>query len=171
MISKFDKFLSVHGAKFEAVIIGGSALIVLKIIQRETIDIDCLTPVISKHILDLAQEFRDLNPNLHLTEKWINNGPESLVRDLSPGWRERVEKIFEGKALTFFTLGRLDLLKTKLFAFCDRAIDFKDCIAMKPTAAELNDAIEWVKDRDANPEWPTHVEKQFIKLKKSLGYE
>jgi hypothetical protein len=78
--------------------------------------------------------------------------------------------LYTGKAIQFFTLSRVDLLKTKLFAYCDRGDDLKDCIAMKPTSSELHSCIEWVKQRDATSGWPEHVVTRFDILKKRLGY-
>lgn len=171
IIPKFDQFLSEKRISFEAVVIGGSALSILNVIQRETIDVDCLDPKIPEPILKAASEFRLANKDLLLIEKWINNGPENLLRDLSEDWRDRKMLIYQGKALTLFTLGRVDLLKTKLFAYCDRGDDFQDCIALKPTQSELAACTKWVSERDANPMWPKHVETQFHRLKKALGHE
>lgn len=167
----FDEFLEKRGLKFEAIIIGGSALALQKVIERETTDIDCLDPKIPAEILIAAKDFRESYPELLLIEKWINNGPDSIIRDLSPGWKERIVPLFQGKAVRFLTLGREDLLKTKLFAYCDRGDDFKDCLALLPTPKELDDALEWTIHRDANPNWPTHVRGQFERLKKALKYE
>jgi hypothetical protein len=64
----------------------------------------------------------------------------------------------------------LDLLKTKLFAFCDRDQDLQDCIALKPTVKELEACIDWVSERDANKDWPENVRQHFALLKKRLGH-
>lgn len=67
--------------------------------------------------------------------------------------------------------GREDFLKSKLYAYCDRTTpDFEDLKDLKPTEEELNDALDWVKQRDAHANWPSHVEKSFNVLKKALGY-
>ena len=168
--SLFDAFLEKKGINFEAVVIGGSALALQKVIERETVDIDCLDPKIPAEVLLAAREFRQLHPELLLIEKWINNGPESLLRDLPSDWRARIVPLFEGKAIRFFTLGREELLKSKLFAYCDRGDDLNDCIALKPTIRELNDAYDWVASRDGNPQWPEHVRGQFERLKKAMKY-
>ena len=170
-VRKFDQFLESRGERFDAIVIGGAALNVMSVISRETIDVDCLDPSIPESILKAAREFRDLYPELRLIEKWINNGPETLIRELETDWRKRIVTIFIGKAITFQTLGRLDLLKTKLFAYCDRDTDLKDCIALKPTLEELNQCVEWVSFRDANPMWPANVNAHFSELKRRLGYE
>ena len=49
------------------------------------------------------------------------------------------------------------LLKTKLFALCDRGTDLSDCVALAPTTAELADAMIWLAEQDTNPGWPAHV--------------
>lgn len=168
---QFDVFLNKKGLSFEAVVIGAAALVVMDIISRETIDVDCLEPEIPEEILKAAAEFRNIHPEHKLPEKWINNGPHSLLRDLSKDWRTRIRIIFKGKALVLSTLGRADLLKTKLFAYCDRDDDLMDCLAMKPTSAELDRCYEWVAARDGNPMWPEHVRKYFDLLKKRLGHD
>ena len=169
-LKQFDEFLFQRGESFSAVVIGGAALNVMSIIQRETIDVDCLEPAIPETILVAASEFRKSFPQFGLIEKWINNGPESLLKELEAGWRSRTVEIYRGKALHFSSLGRLDLIKTKLFAYCDRDTDLQDCIALKPTEAELNDCIAWVSYRDANPMWPKNVKIHFERLRKHLGY-
>jgi hypothetical protein len=78
--------------------------------------------------------------------------------------------VFEGRALVLSTLGRADLLKTKLFALCDRGTDLPDCIALAPTAGELTDALIWLAEQDSNPEWPTHVKATIADLTRRLGH-
>ncbi len=83
----------------------------------------------------------------------------------------RLSTVYQGKGITLFTLGRSDLLKSKLFAYCDRGTDLADCIALKPTKDELKDSIDWVSQRDGNVGWPKHVQKSFEQLAKKLGHE
>lgn len=139
--------------EFEAVCIGGTALALLGIINRETQDCDILSPEIPKEIQQLSMEFAREIPNtdISLRENWLNNGPISLIRDLEAGWRERLQLAFKGEALTLFTLGRADLLRSKLFALCDRAIDRNDCFALNPTKSELMKCLPWLEARDGNP--------------------
>ena len=88
------------------------------------------------------------------------------------GWQSRVQPLYHGQAIQLQVLGRDDLLKSKLFAYCDRTTpDFEDLKDLMPTEDELNNAIDWVKERDTNGIWPTHVDKAFTVLKKALGYE
>lgn len=159
-LAKFDHFLYARKERFEAIVIGGAALNIMSVINRETIDVDCLDPTIPMSILEAASDFRKTFPELGLIEKWLNNGPETLIRDLEHGWRARLVTIFKGKAIEF-----------QSFAFCDRDTDLNDCIKLKPTREELDLSIKWVKFRDANPLWPKNVEAHFNELRRLLGYE
>lgn len=172
-IEKFDLFLADIGKSFSAIIIGGGALSLMRVITRETQDIDVLEPILSQAILQLSQEFADqinhLTP-MALKRAWLNNGPESLRPNLPEGWHDRIQKIFAGRAIELYALGRSDLLKTKLFAFCDREQDRQDCLLMNPDRDELKEAMIWVKVQDMNPLWPKHVELSLQGLAKELGY-
>ena len=61
-------------------------------------------------------------------------------------------------------------MKSKLFALCDRGLDLRDCIAMKPTAAELDDLMAWLEYQDANPGWPEHVREVVAELRARLDH-
>jgi hypothetical protein len=106
----------------EAIVIGGSALALLDVVSRETQDCDVLDPEIPEDVARAALDFgREVSQTGHvLKAEWLNNGPDSLKHVLSTGWRGRLEKLYFGTALRLQTLGRSDLLKTKLFAYCDR---------------------------------------------------
>ena len=107
---------------------------------------------------------------IELANDWLNNGPMQLAEVLPDGWRLRVRVAFSGASPTLTTRGRADLLKTKLFALCDRGTDLADCIAMAPTAAELGEAEPWLAEQDANPLWPDHVRATLDDLRERLGH-
>ena len=96
---------------------------------------------------------------------------ERLVLDLPPGWDQNLQELYIGRSLILFTLSRLNLLRTKLYALADRGIDLEDCIAMAPIKEELDVCKEWVLLGDANPMWPKHIDDVFKDLSKRLGYE
>jgi len=172
VILEFDKYLTSKALNFEAIIIGGAALNILDISSRKTKDVDCLDPTIPKEIKNASKEFAKQRIDLEIGIDWLNNGPESLKTDLPNGWRLRTRPLYKGQALHLDVLGRSDLLKSKFFAYCDRTVpDFEDLKNLKPTIQELLEGIDWVKERDANPNWPLHVEKSFAVLKKALRYE
>lgn len=94
----------------------------------------------------------------------MNNGPHSLIDELSSGWEERRIILFRGKGLTVMSLGRYDLLASKLFAYCDRGDDKNDILAMKPSTEEILSHLSWVSQQDKNPDWPDFVKRQFNSL-------
>jgi hypothetical protein len=173
VLEAFDRFLEGRGLEFHGTVIGGAALIVMGTIDRATEDVDCLEPTLSESIKAAAAAFRISykGKGAPLKEEWLNNGPASLIRDLPPGWEQRRAPLFNGQALKLQTLGRMDLLRSKTFAFCDRLLDFQDCLALKPTAKELQVIYPWLKERDGNELWPEHARKSLQAIAKDLGYD
>lgn len=164
-----DEKLHLTALRRELIICGGGALLVLQIIDRQTRDIDVVAPELDSDLKTVAAE---IGAQFGLEQSWLNNGPASLARDLEKGWEKRVQKIFQGKALTLYSLSARDLLASKLFAFCDRdEDDLSDILKMKPTITEIESLKSWVLQRDGSPFWPDRVEKCFKKLKGRLQYE
>jgi hypothetical protein len=75
-----------------------------------------------------------------------------------------------GRAIELHTLGRIDLLRSKVFSLCDRALDLQDCIALAPTDSELREIQPWLDEQDGNPEWSTHVTAVLEDLGRRLGH-
>jgi hypothetical protein len=171
-IEAFDRHLAALGLRLEAVVIGGSALALLGVTTRQTRDFDILAPVLPREIAEAAREFARAQRSLgiDLVDDWLNNGPMQVGDVLPKAWQLRTRPVFEGRALVLTTLGREDLLKTKLFALCDRGIDLLDCVALAPTAAELEEAVSWLAGQDANPDWPAHVDATIADLSRRLGH-
>ena len=69
------------------------------------------------HILNASNEFSDKYPELKIERGWFNNGPQSLINDLPSDWLKNTQSLYAGTNLKLKTLGRFDLIKTKLFAF------------------------------------------------------
>ena len=172
VIKKFDKYLYNNNMSFEAVVIGGAALSILGIISRQTQDVDVLDPEIPSEIIEAAKLFANIEGIVQtsLKENWLNHGPESLRNYLRPNWRLRLRPLYDGKAITFTTLGRVDLIGTKILAYCDRGTDLKDCLDLKPTREEILEILPWVEQYDLNPEWPKYVKGQVGELVKRLGH-
>ncbi len=72
--------------------------------------------------------------------------------------------------LVLRSLHRADLLKSKLFALCDRGLDLPDCLALAPTPAEPAEAVAWLEPQDLNPHWPAHVRSTLGDLARRLGH-
>src|SRR5262245_26739796 len=137
-LAAFDRYLAVRGLSLEAVVIGGTALNLLGVVSRPTKDCDILYPELPTQVADAARAFagemRRTGEQLH--DDWLNNGPASLTKQLPPKWEERLQTVFTGTAVQLRCLGRDDLLRSKLFALCDRGIDLGDCLALSPSADE-----------------------------------
>ena len=56
-IEAFDRHLLGLGLRFEGVVIGGSALGLMGVIQRPTRDVDILVPELSRAIASAARDF------------------------------------------------------------------------------------------------------------------
>ena len=162
----FDDYLEQEGHSFEAVIVGGAALNLLSITDRVTKDIDVLDPKeLPEKIETLARTFAEKNM---LPAGWLNTGPSDLLAHLPLGWEKRLRDVFNGRVISLKSLGRLDLLMTKCWAYCDRERDFDDIIAMAPDQEEIVTIQAWLVPLDANPHWPTHVKNRMKFLLKSL---
>jgi hypothetical protein len=172
IIAWFDRYLEARGLHFDAVVIGGAALNLLGVVSRLTKDCDILFPEIPKDIAKASQAFAgEVRGNGgDLADEWLNNGPASLQTQLLPGWDNRLQTAYSGRAIHLRTLAREDLLCAKLFALCDRGIDLLDCVALAPDQAELDKIIPWLEQQDANPQWPAHVRITIANLARRLGY-
>ncbi len=172
-IAEFDRFLTDRHLRLEAVVIGGAALGLLDIVTRQTRDCDILHPELPEEILQASRDFAALmqGKGVPLQDDWLNNGPINVAALLPRGWRARLQPAFKGESIILQALGRSDLLKTKLFAYCDRGTDLGDCLALAPTASELMRARAWLQKQDAHPDWPRHVEDSLRDLGERLGHE
>jgi hypothetical protein len=171
-IAQFDSFLAEHGLSFEAIVIGGTALGLLGVVSRQTRDCDILHPELPPAVHDAARAFAASRRSAGdpLSDDWLNNGPSTLGRALPAGWQDRTQPAFKGRALVLRCLGREDLLRSKLFALCDRGLDLEDCAALAPSAVEIEQIAPWLEGQDANPDWPAHVRATLADLGRRLGH-
>jgi hypothetical protein len=172
MLTAFDRYLAGHGLRLEAVVIGGAALNLLGLVSRPTKDCDILHPTLPLEIQEAARAFaaQVRGSGDTLADDWLNNGPASLAQQLPPGWQAHLQTVFSGQALLLRCLGREDLIRSKLFALCDRGIDLADCIALAPTPDELATILPWLEQQDANPDWPVHARATVVDLARRLGH-
>jgi hypothetical protein len=172
VLQAFDAYLAERELRLEAVVIGGAALNLLGVVQRTTRDCDILYPSLPPAVVEAARDFaaRRRSAGDSLADDWLNNGPESLAALLPAGWQDRLVEVFRGEAIILRCLGRLDLLRSKLFSLCDRATDLFDRVALAPTAAELQELRPWLVTQDAAPEWPEHVRAVLEDLARRCGH-
>jgi hypothetical protein len=136
--------------RLEAVVIGGAALNLLGVVHHTTKDCDVLHPALSQAVVEAAKEFAALRraDGDVVADDWFNNGPQSLAPLLPTGWQERLVVVFEGDAIVLRSLGRLDLLRSKVFSLCDRALDLNDCVTLAPAPDELRELEPWLALQD-----------------------
>lgn len=176
VIPAFDAYLAARGLRFDAVIIGGSALVLLGVVTRTTDDCDVLDPEIPSPIIDAARAFA---AESGIGPEWLNNRAHDFVQVvgcLPEGWRARLRPLFRGQALGFETLGPFDLLCTKLVALVDRGTDFEDCVALAPTLTELRAAWPFIEQYEGNAEsreqyWIPLAHRQLNRLAAELGFD
>lgn len=172
MIPRFDAFLASQDLLLEAIVTGGAALALLGIIDRQTRDCDLIEPDLPPALRAAARDFAaaQREQGEALRDDWLNNGPASLGPLLPKGWRDRLQPIYQGKALQLWSLGRSELLLAKLWALCDRGLDLGDCLALQPSPDELAQAEAWIALQDLNLQWPAHVRATLEDLARRLGH-
>jgi hypothetical protein len=124
-IERIDEELALLNESRELVVCGGAAMLFGNYNKASTQDIDMLKPVkdpVLKEISKkLAKEFE------HLRDNWLNSDSSSFLSDSLPrDWELRLEERFTGSHLRVLSLGREDLLYSKLCAHIDREMDEDD---------------------------------------------
>ncbi len=135
----------------EIIVAGGSALLLLGIVDRETGDIDAVAsqPKLSTIARDIALVGEDLG----LPASWLNDGVRAYYDLLATDYRDRLTTIGEFGPLVVRTLGRPDLILLKIAAARPRDLD--DLRALAPTVEEIAfvasqlERINRVRPRDA----------------------
>lgn len=143
----------------ELVVCGGSGLIALGVIRRNTKDVDILAKIAPDlGIVDpnpLPESFfkaaEDVGEILKLPKGWINTGPSDQVKAGLPiGFSDRLTKRSYGPRLTIHYVGRLDQIHLKLFAAVDQGPGkhVADLKKLAPTSEEVLTASRWVLTQD-----------------------
>lgn len=148
-----------RGLCIEVVAIGGSALLLLGIIERPTQDLDLIAVVEDGALRKLEllppvlEETRDaVAAHLDLASDWLNTEPSSVMDlGLPEGFQGRcIQETFG--SLTLHLAGRFDQICLKLHAAADRgdprgkhALDLR---ALQPTRNELVRAARWSQTHD-----------------------
>jgi hypothetical protein len=80
-IEAFDAWLAARSLRLDAIVVGGSALALLGVIDRQTRDFDILHPELPEEIAEAAREFAShlRGEGVELADDWLNNGPMQLA--------------------------------------------------------------------------------------------
>lgn len=171
ILEDFDEYLTQRKLKFEGIIVGGAALLIMDVVKRVTRDADILDPCIPENIKMASEDFAETYKKEDLDFNWFNDSAYAFSHSLPSGWRMRTEEIFKGKSLTFQTLGREDFLKTKVYAYCNRGADLDDLISLEITDEEIENSIPWVKERMPENLFGDQVEVSIETLRDELGID
>jgi len=148
LLRDLDKALEAKGENRELTIFGSGSLIIQGIANdfRATVDIDMLDPEID---ITLQLICADVGEKYDLDLTWLNSAGHIYSRSLPSGWRSRVELVYNGVALKVNSIHRSDLIATKFYAVCTRALetDRMDLKDLRPTRDELIQARAWVESQ------------------------
>ena len=164
------EILEAEGHCFAIVVVGGTALNLLGVVDRATRDVDVIAtghppdasapslkepPAQLPPPLDRAATL--VAKDLGLDSDWINTGPALQWRQgLPPGLDSRV-RWDRYAGLHVGVVGRRDLVFLKLYAAADStgptSVHYQDLLALHPSAQELHDASDWILTQDASPDF------------------
>jgi hypothetical protein len=161
LLNALGEQLAAAGERFEIIVIGGSALLALGVVERATRDVDIVAlragselqgPDPLPQALRMARDrvARDFS----LPENWLNTGPASLLDlGLPEGFVDRLETRSHGDFLTVHFASRFDQIHFKLYAAVDQGPGkhSKDLEALAPTHEELLQAARWARTHDPSP--------------------
>lgn len=152
-------------ARYEIVVVGGSALLALGLVSRTTRDVDlvalrdgvALRPVDPlPHALDVARV--RVARDFQLPAEWLNPGPAALLTfGLPDGFIARAHRREHGPALTAWYASRFDQIHLKLYATVDQGVGKheSDLRALQPTEQELLAAARWSRTHDPSEGYRT----------------
>jgi hypothetical protein len=158
LLSALGEQLAAANERYELVVIGGSGLLALGLIERSTRDVDLLAlragdeldsarplpPVLEAARDQVARDFS-------LPTNWLNAGPTDLLElGLPEGFIDRLERRDYGDSLTVFFASRYDQIHFKLYALVDQGPGKHeaDLRALSPTEEELLAAAHWSRSHD-----------------------
>lgn len=150
--------LAAVGERYELVVIGGSGLLALGMIERATRDVDLVALHSPKGLSSarplpapLENASERVARDFALPAGWLNAGPTDLLDfGLPVGFLARLERRDYGPALTVHFASRYDQIHFKLYALVDRGPGKheEDLKALGPSEEELLAAARWSRTHD-----------------------
>jgi len=150
--------LAARCERYELVVIGGSALLTLGLVERTTKDVD-IVALRSGDDLESAKPLPDglraagdlVARDFSLPAEWLNPGPTELLEfGLPDGFVDRLQRRDYGEGLVVYLASRYDQIHFKLYAAVDQGPGKheQDLRALAPTEAELLAAARWSRTQD-----------------------
>ncbi len=174
LLEALNDQLEAAGESFELVVIGGSGLLALGVIERATRDVDLVA-------LRSGDELQGADPlpvplrlardrvarDFALPASWLNGGPTELLdHGLPERFLDRVESRSYGLALTVHFASRYDQIHFKLYALVDQGPGKHedDLRALKPSPEELLAAARWSQTHDPSEGYALVLRQALIHL-------
>jgi hypothetical protein len=162
---------------YSLLVVGGSGLLLLRLIDRPTGDLDVVGLAdngnyVKVEVLPrpLAEAALQVAQALDLPDDWLNTGPASLMDfGLPASWEERIE-VRQYGGLEVHIPSRFDQVCLKLYAAVDRGPDdkhFKDLQLLEPSPEELRRDARWTVTHDPSEGF----RKELIGCLSTLGVE
>jgi hypothetical protein len=150
--------IAARDERYELVIIGGSALLILGLVERTTKDVD-IVALRSDDELERAKPLPEglraagdlVARDFSLPAEWLNSGPADLLDfGLPEGFADRLQRRSYGKGLVVYFASRYDQIHLKLYAAVDQGPGKheQDLRALEPNEAELVAAARWSRSQD-----------------------
>lgn len=158
LLTALGERLALVHTRADLVVIGGSALTILGLVDRATRDVDVvalleggeLRP--ARPLPEKVIEARNIvAADFGVDEEWLNAGPGDLLRwGLPHGFVGRLTRREFGSALTIHLASRLDQIHFKLYALVDQGSGRHedDLRVLAPTLDELQAAARWTITQD-----------------------
>jgi hypothetical protein len=158
LLQALGEQLAVRGEHYELVVIGGSALLALGLVERTTKDVD-IVALRSGQDLEGAEPLPEglravgdlVARDFSLPAEWLNPGPTGLLEfGLPDGFVERLQRRDYGDGLVVYLASRYDQIHFKLYAAVDQGPGKheQDLRALDPSEAELVAAARWSRTQD-----------------------
>lgn len=188
-LSALGKWLEREGGEpLGVVVLGGTALLLMEIVERGTRDVDLLALAdppepkggVSGRIRPpdplperLEEGIERVARDFQLPANWMNAEPAAhWSTGLPQGLAERLEWRRFG-ALHVGLVSRYDLIFFKLYAAADSpgtgSVHFQDLLALKPSKRELSAAEKWVRAQDPSPAFQAILDQVLEALDARLG--
>src|SRR3954466_1212593 len=158
LLSALGEQLAALAQRFELVVVGGSGLLALGLIERSTRDVDVLPWRTgdelgrAKPLPAALEAARDrVARDFSLPTEWLNPGPTDLLEfGLPEGFLDRLERRDYGAGLTVYFASRYDQIHFKLYALVDQGPGKHeaDPRALSPGEEELLAAARWSTSHD-----------------------
>lgn len=158
LLSALGERLALSRTSVELVVIGGSALTILGLVERPTRDVDVVALLDGGELrsakplpADVVEARNAVAADFDVSEDWLNSGPGDLLQwGLPDGFVERLTRKDFGSTLTVHLASRLDQIHFKLYALVDQGLGRheEDLRALSPTPDELRAAARWTITQD-----------------------